>query len=535
MGPFLSYLLQVTFIMTLLFLCYRVLLSSATFHAFKRFTLLGILAFSWLLPLAVPRDSVPFSHVAEEPDKTVRSGNVAVEIGTPIQVTEAAPEKPVSPVWHWLVPVYICGAACVLTLSLIAVMRLMRMIRGGERRRLSALTLVLNPGVAGPCSWGRYIVMRPADCDADMSLVMTHELQHLRRLHWLDTIFAQLSLIFLWFNPVSYMIVRELKAIHEYDADRAIPGDQTRRYQLMLIKKTVGSSFPTFANSLYHSQIKKRITMMMKRKSSAARLLTALALPGAAALAMLTLSQPSVAQILAEVSASSLEPVSGGKVTKNSADTQIVDAVEAIAMPDGATAVASNASNQDVTPGEETASVTVVMNEIDCIGFADSEGESSHSVQQAAPAYFVDGKLFTGSLNDLNPSDIKSMTVVKDDPAYPNGKIMIEMKTEADKVALVSAKTAEFKGGSSSLYKFIAQNIKYPADLKTEARPIVQFTVDTDGEVSDFKVLRSGGEAADAEAIRVISLTSGGWAPAQDESGKAIATRYVMPIVFKKM
>lgn len=531
MEPLLSYLLQVAFIMTLLFLCYKVLLSSATFHAFKRFTLLGILAFSWLLPLAVPRDSVPFSLLSEEPDKIVRNGSVAVEIGTPIQVTEATPEKPVSPVWHWLVPVYICGAACVLSFSLIAVMRLMRMIRGGERRRLSALTLVLNPRVAGPCSWGRYIVMRPADCDADMSLVMTHELQHLRRLHWLDSIFAQLSLIFLWFNPVSYMIMRELKAIHEYDADRAIPGDQTRRYQLMLIKKTVGSSFPTFANSLYHSQTKKRITMMMKSKSSAARLLTALALPGAAAVAVLTLSQPSVAQILARVRASSPEPVSAGKINQNSADVQILEAVEALSE----SAPATDAPRpSEVTPVEET-TTTVVMNEIDCIGFADSQGDAPQNAQQSSPTYFVDGKLFTGSLNELNPSDIESMTVVKDDPAYPNGKIMIEMKTEADKVAIVAAKAAEFKGGSSALYKFIAQNIKYPADLKTEARPIVQFTVDTNGGVSDFKVLRSGGEAADAEAIRVISLTSGGWTPAQDESGKAITTCYVMPIVFKKM
>jgi len=73
-----------------------------------------------------------------------------------------------------------------------------------------------------------------------------------------------------WFNPAAWLLKRELKDIHEYQADKGVlaQGIDATKYQLLLVKKAVGSSLYTLANSFNHSKIKKRITMMLKGKSN---------------------------------------------------------------------------------------------------------------------------------------------------------------------------------------------------------------------------------------------------------------------------
>ena len=63
---------------------------------------------------------------------------------------------------------------------------------------------------------------------------------------------------------------QELQNIHEYEADEAVinEGINARDYQLLLIKKAVGTRLYSMANSFNHSKLKKRITMMLKEKSN---------------------------------------------------------------------------------------------------------------------------------------------------------------------------------------------------------------------------------------------------------------------------
>ena len=96
------------------------------------------------------------------------------------------------------------------------------------------------------------------------------------------------TLLLQWFNPTVWLLKRELRDIHEYQADKGVlsQGIDATKYQLLLVKKAVGSSLYTLANSFNHSKIKKRITMMLKKKSNNwARLKLALLVPvGLAAL-----------------------------------------------------------------------------------------------------------------------------------------------------------------------------------------------------------------------------------------------------------
>ncbi|WP_375561691.1 energy transducer TonB [Bernardetia sp. OM2101] len=93
---------------------------------------------------------------------------------------------------------------------------------------------------------------------------------------------------------------------------------------------------------------------------------------------------------------------------------------------------------------------------------------------------------------------------------------------------------ANHKDGLDGLYKHISQNLDYPKSAKKlgeQGKVIVEFVVETDGSLSDFKVLQSVSTDCDNEAIRVIKSTSP-WIPAQKD-GQAVKTRISMPLVFK--
>ena len=89
-----------------------------------------------------------------------------------------------------------------------------------------------------------------------------------------------------------------------------------------------------------------------------------------------------------------------------------------------------------------------------------------------------------------------------------------------------------FKG---NITQFIAQNMRYPAaafSKGVQGRVVVTFCVEPDCSVTDPKVVIGVDKDLDAEALRLIQLTSGQWTPAMD-NGKAVRCKYNMPVTFR--
>ena len=97
-----------------------------------------------------------------------------------------------------------------------------------------------------------------------------------------------------WFNPFVYLLGRDLKALHEYEADEAVLsfGIDAKTYQLLLVTKAVGSRLQTVCNNLSHHSLKKRIKMMHKNKSDRWLMGKALILPALMALALVAWAKP---------------------------------------------------------------------------------------------------------------------------------------------------------------------------------------------------------------------------------------------------
>ncbi len=92
-----------------------------------------------------------------------------------------------------------------------------------------------------------------------------------------------------------------------------------------------------------------------------------------------------------------------------------------------------------------------------------------------------------------------------------------------------------FKGGSEQLFSYISNNLKYPSQMKKnniQGSVMVSFTIDYDGDLKDFKIVRGidGGEEAENETIRVL-MSSPLWNPGI-RRGKPVKVSYTMPVRF---
>ena len=104
-----------------------------------------------------------------------------------------------------------------------------------------------------------------------------------------------------------------------------------------------------------------------------------------------------------------------------------------------------------------------------------------------------------------------------------------------DKVYLACENAPTFPGGTHAMYKYLADNIKYPAEAKAagkQGRVMVQFVVRKDGSISDVSVAKSAGNLSlDKEAVRAVSSMPK-WNPGT-QGGKPVNVQYTIPVQFK--
>lgn len=109
-----------------------------------------------------------------------------------------------------------------------------------------------------------------------------------------------------------------------------------------------------------------------------------------------------------------------------------------------------------------------------------------------------------------------------------------EVEEEAIPFALVENKPT-FQGGDANTFsKWVNSRLEYPEIAKEngiQGRVTLQFTVNTDGSVSDVKVLRGVDSSLDREAVRVVS-SSPKWKPGMQRD-KPVRVTYTFPVIFQ--
>lgn len=119
-------------------------------------------------------------------------------------------------------------------------------------------------------------------------------------------------------------------------------------------------------------------------------------------------------------------------------------------------------------------------------------------------------------------------------PVSPEAKEAPADSTAKEEVFMVAEQMPEFPGGMKELLKFLQNNLKYPENAmknNVQGRVIVQFVVEKDGTLTEFKVARSVDPDLDAEALRVLQ-TMPKWKPGM-QMGKIVRVKFTVPVSFK--
>ena len=286
MGSIVLYILEWAFALVVLLTIYKAAFSGTTLYRFNRFYLLGATLLSALLPflhVTVPESTPLVSTISiNETEFAQELSGTFVLADAPVSDQTAPVEKADAPVqperksslWAVILVCLYSGYVIMLFVGWArSIIRARRFLRGKNRRRVSrTVWLVTHDEEFGPFSWMNYIVISDTENGFARRASLRHEFSHIRLLHSADLVFLLACTVV---NPVCWLVLQEIKIVHEFEADNEVItryGIRNSDYQKLLIMRTVGAEAYALASS-FNLNIKKRIIMMNKNKTRKSRLM----------------------------------------------------------------------------------------------------------------------------------------------------------------------------------------------------------------------------------------------------------------------
>ena len=271
MMDFILYEANAAVILLIFYLFYRALLKKETFHRFNRIVLVGTAIISFVLPFCIITVNVSAGHLPLWLEPAVAGATAEVAGIKELQTGMILPAEGGLPWWQVaFVTLYWAGVAYVFVRIVISVLSISRIIRSSVNiSNEDGCMIFVTEHNIDPFSWMKFIVISSDDWKNNHTSILTHEKAHIGYRHSIELLAVDIMAAFQWFNPAIWMLRADLKDLHEYEADDAVLRSETdiKEYQYLLIRKAVGKSGYSVANSFNHSILKKRITMMSKSKS----------------------------------------------------------------------------------------------------------------------------------------------------------------------------------------------------------------------------------------------------------------------------
>lgn len=244
------YLLQTILYTAVCYLFYLLLLKDRPVHKFSRAYLLICATLPLLLPFAV----LPF--LSEKESLVAQYMNIRMP---EIVVSDSKMKGDMDILLLLFVSGYAFICMSILAVNVYKWWRLRGIIRKAEKQKATDYTLLIHTGY-GPGSWGRYIFLPESHADAR---IIAHEAAHIRLRHTRDITFLTVLQCLFWYNPFLHFIKKELKQVHEFEADAAVQGD-TAEYQELLLHHFLKQCQLPFTHSFINHPIKRRIMMLNK-------------------------------------------------------------------------------------------------------------------------------------------------------------------------------------------------------------------------------------------------------------------------------
>ena len=269
MNPFFAYLIKSSISLALLYILFRLLTRNDKSHSINRFLLLGILFISATIPFLNIQffyEEIPLKQV--EVFREFVSAPVFLADVSPIEILPVQESNSWS--FNPFLVFYLSVIIVLLTRLLISVFRVLQIIQQAEKQRFRKIFLAVVKDIIQPFSFLNKIVISKKDYTENKDIVVTHEHAHIKQLHAIDLVVCEVFTVLQFFNPFMWMLRHDLKLIHEYQADQAVlsKGIDAKKYQLLVLEKSVGERRFAMANNFTQKPILKRLKMMQKKNKT---------------------------------------------------------------------------------------------------------------------------------------------------------------------------------------------------------------------------------------------------------------------------
>ncbi len=535
------YFLKVNVAIALFYAFYRLFFYKDTFFAWRRTALMCFFAVS----AAVPLFNIQTWIVQQEP--MVAMADLYAAVVLPEITLTPQPQMD----WKQLLVqgigiVYWLVVALLALRFVVQLAGIFRLARRCSVQEIDGTTVHLLPHAEGPFSFFRWIFVCPgAHSREELNEILTHERTHVCQWHSVDVLVGELACIVCWFNPFAWLMKREIRTNLEYMADEKVleTGYDSRTYQYHLLGLSHHKAAATIYNSFNVLPLKRRITMMNKRRTREIGRTKYLMFLPLAALLMIVSNIEAVARATQKIASEvieSVKPDETAAVQSQSQSQGIVTTQSQTALtqpqqgkPEKVT-YKGKLTDEAGNPLGDVQIITDRKFQSTTVSTVNTDGEFRVETSSEAGIIFEytgkDGrKLMRGyRADELAKMDPDNLVIV----LIP----VVSSPHEADpNVFEVVEKMPEFpNGGMPGLMKYLSDNIRYPEAAKVagiQGRVTVVFVVDKDGSITNVKTLRGVDAELDKEAIRVISSMPK-WIPGM-QKGKAVKVRYTVPVMFR--
>ena len=536
----LLYALQVVACSALFWLFYKGVIERGRHFALCRWFLL----FTLVAPVAIPLVSIPIYPAT--PAMTVAPMGY-LTVPTIETFIEDAPQTHVD-LRLLLIFVYLitcCSLAVKLAFRLLS---LFCIKRSGHKTKDGAFLIIRSPKIETPFSFIRTIYLPKIVEATEEKLFLLHEKAHIKERHSFDILLHEALSVLYWFNPIFWLTGREIKRIHEYQADRAAISltPSARLYQTLIAKEFLGFS-PKITHAFNGTLTKKRIIMLTQPfQSNCAVLRMALIIPFIA-----------LNLLLFSCTAKEPEQDTNMSATKADTSTQVLPFEVVETKPSFLGGGENNFSawiNEQISY-PELAKESGIQGRVILSFIIDTDGHlqdvtvlrgADPILDREAVRVVASSPKWTPGVHNGERVQVRyNFPVIfllhggSNAPSSPSSTSRTLQSAATEDNGVFALGTVEqkpsFQGGDENDFSaWVNKQISYPELAKEssiQGRVTLSFLIDIDGSLQDVTVLRGVDPILDREAVRAVA-SSPKWTPGT-HAGQAVKVRYIFPVVFQ--
>jgi hypothetical protein len=251
----LIYILKSIFISGVFTGYYWLALRNKNFNYYNRFYLLLSIISSLIIPL------FNFTWFTIEKETTPVTHEKFTSLSIQITHTNATPVP-----WLSIVNYIVIGVSlALLAMFMLNIFNVYKLKRKSAVLKMDGINFIYTNLEQAPFSFLNNLFWKESiSMDSTYGQkIFKHEITHIHQKHTLDILFTQVVNALFWMNPFNWLIQKELKAIHEFIADReAIGNNDVEEFARLLLQAHYGNHFLNPTHSFYYSSIKRRLIML---------------------------------------------------------------------------------------------------------------------------------------------------------------------------------------------------------------------------------------------------------------------------------